>query len=134
MNDLEYKIQLALVDYICKKYPNVEFRSDLGGIRLPMGLAVKAKKLNGGRKAWPDFFLAEPMGIYSGLFIEIKKDREAIYCKDNTMRQDKHTKEQSEKLASLRKSGYRAEFCCGIDECIELVDEYLGGRHEARGL
>ena len=127
MNNIEYKIHVALVEFVTLKFPHVEIRSDLAGIKMPMGLAVKVQKLNGYRRAWPDIFIAEPMGRYCGLFIEIKKDCSELYCKNGDMRKAAHIVEQSEKLESLRKKGYCAEFCCGLDECICMVGSYLDG-------
>jgi hypothetical protein len=125
MNDLEYKIHVALVEYVTLKYPNVDHRSDLGGIRLPMGLAIKVKRLNGHTKSWPDYFIAQPTGRYCGLFIEIKKDRNAAYKKDGLLRESEHITEQHWQLVKLREKGYKAVFGCGLDECMAIVDEYL---------
>lgn len=60
MTELELQAQVA--DYIRLQYPDVIFHSDFGsGIKLTMGQAIKQKRLNGGRRAWPDMFLAEPI-------------------------------------------------------------------------
>ena len=125
MNDLEYKIHVSLVEYVTLKHPNVEHRSDLGGIRLPMGLAIKAKRLNGHTRAWPDYFIAEPAGDYCGLFIEIKKDRDEVYKKNGMLRETEHVTEQYCQLVRLMDRGYKAVFGCGLDECMAIVDEYL---------
>ena len=59
MTELELQAQVA--DYIRLQYPGAIFHSDFGsGIKLTMGQAIKQKRLNGGRRAWPDMFLAEP--------------------------------------------------------------------------
>ena len=61
------------------------------GIKLTMGQAVKQKRQNGGRRAWPDMFIAEPMPRcvdgswnheYNGLFIELKKEGTRIKKKN----------------------------------------------------
>jgi hypothetical protein len=36
-----------------------------------------------------------------------------------------HIKEQSDILEKLNKEGYRALFCCGLEEAIKAVDGYL---------
>lgn len=60
MTELELQAQVA--DYIRLQYPTVIFHSDFGsGIKLTMGQAIKQKRLNGGRRAWPDLFIAEPI-------------------------------------------------------------------------
>lgn len=126
MKDEEFKIHCAVVQYLLAQYPDVEFRSDMGGVRLPMGLAIKAKKANGGRRAWPDLFIAEPLaGYYHGLFIEIKKDRLEVYGKRGKMRKNAHILEQNEKLEALRAKGYAAVFGMGLEHCIGILDNYL---------
>jgi hypothetical protein len=107
------------------QYPHVEFRSDMGGVRLSKGLAIKAKRANGGRKSWPDLFIAQPAGKYCGLFIEIKKSRDVLYKKCGEMRVTVHINEQKKKLRVLRSKGYSAEFGCGFDECKTMIDNYL---------
>ena len=60
MTELELHAQVA--DYIRLQYPSVIFHSDFGsGIKLTMGQAIKQKRLNGGRRSWPDMFIAQPM-------------------------------------------------------------------------
>lgn len=126
MKDEEFKIHCAVVEYLLAQCPDVEFRSDMGGVRLPMGLAIKAKKANGGRRAWPDLFIAEPLaGYYHGLFIEIKKDRLEVYGKRGKMRTSAHISEQNKKLKSLREKGYAAEFGMGLEHCVKMIDSYL---------
>lgn len=123
----EELVQLALCDYVRLKYPKVIFRSDGGGLSLPMGLAIKFKNMQSGR-AYPDFFVAETNHKYCGLFIEIKKNRGEIYLKSGDISKSKHTQEQLAVLKRLTSQGYRALFGCGIDECIAIVDEYLATR------
>ena len=137
MTELELQAQVA--DYIRLKYPSVIFHSDFGsGIKLTMGQAIRQKRLNGGRRSWPDMFIAEPkvktvdrstntQRFYSGLFIELKKAGTRIYRKDGRLVSDAHIREQFDMLEQLRQRGYMAEFACGFDEAKEIIDEYLGG-------
>lgn len=127
MKQDEYLVQCAITEYLIVQYPNVEFRSDLGGIRLPMGLAIKAKRVNGGRRAWPDLFIAEPRWGYYGLFVEIKASREEVYGKKGNLLSNQHVAEQHQKLLSLRGRGYMAEFGMGFDHCVNIIDDYLRG-------
>src|SRR6056297_3458772 len=73
----EEAIQQQICQYVKVQYPNVLFNTDLSGIKLPMGLAVKVSKLRSSR-AFPDLVFYEPRKIngkmYYGLFIELKKD------------------------------------------------------------
>jgi hypothetical protein len=124
MTELELQAQVA--DYIRLQYPTVIFHSDYGsGIKLTMGQAIKQKRLNGGRRSWPDMFLAEPKGKYSGLFIELKKEGVRIYKKDGTLVSDEHIREQYDMLEQLRRRGYAANFSCGFDEAKALIDRYM---------
>lgn len=123
----ELDTQMMLADYIRLNYPEVIFHSDFGsGVRLTMGQAIKQKRLNGGRRAWPDMLIAEPVGKYHGLFIELKKDGTRILKKDGTLVADEHIREQHHMLCELEKKGYKAVFGVGLEQCIDIVNGYLG--------
>ena len=131
MTELDIQIQVA--DYLRLRYPNVLFHSDYGsGLRLTPGQAVKQKRLQGGRRAWPDLFLAESkvdlidMIKYSGLMIELKRPGVKIYKKNGELVANEHIREQAALLEELRQRGYKAEFACGFDEAKKIIDEYLG--------
>lgn len=124
MTELELQAQVA--DYIRLQYPDVIFHSDFGsGIKLTMGQAIKQKRLNGGRRSWPDMFLAEPKGKYSGLFIELKKEGVRIFKKDGTLVSDRHIREQYDMMEQLRKRGYAVNFACGFSAAKILIDRYM---------
>lgn len=60
----ESELQVMVADYIRLQYPNVLFHSDFGsGVKLTKGQAIKQKRQNGGRRAWPDMFIAEARDI-----------------------------------------------------------------------
>ena len=143
MTELELQAQVA--DYLRLQYPNVLFHSDFGsGIKLTPGQAMRQKRLQGGRRSWPDMFIAEPMArkidlskdspfdkaaklvMHAGLFIELKKAGTRIYRKDGRLVSDAHIREQYDMLEQLRQRGYMAEFACGFDEAKKIIDEYLG--------
>ena len=106
---------------------------------------MRQKRLQGGRRSWPDMFIAEPMArkidlskdspfdkaaklvMHAGLFIELKKAGTRIYRKDGRLVSDAHIREQYDMLEQLRQRGYVAEFACGFDEAKKIIDEYLGG-------
>ena len=141
MTELELQAQVA--DYIRLQYPSVIFHSDFGsGIKLTMGQAIKQKRLNGGRRSWPDMFLAEPdigktdgskrcafKKIWFGLFIELKREGTRIFKKDGKLVADEHIREQFDMLHDLRARGYAAEFACGFDEAKKLIDDYMRGEY-----
>lgn len=114
-----------MVDYIRLKYPEAQFRSDLGGIRLTPGLRARASMLQGGR-AWPDLFVAEPRAGFHGLFIEIKQEGVTIRKKDGNFVANPHIREQALMLHTLGTRGYLACFGVGFDHIVAILDEYMG--------
>lgn len=132
----EEVIQQQLADYLRLQYPDVIFHSDFGsGTKLTMGQAVKQKRLNGGKRAWPDMFIAKPfwgkiggndMCHYCGLFVELKREGTRLYKKNGEWA-SRHLAEQEDLLIGLRKQGYKAEFAVGFDEAKDLIDAYLKG-------
>lgn len=134
----ESDLQTQVADYLRLQYPDVMFHSDFGsGIKLTPGQAVKQKRQNGGRRAWPDMFVAEPKidgddcgNIFEcrgGLFLELKKDGTRLKKKNGEWANN-HIAEQAEVLEELRSRGYCAEFAIGFDEAKKIIDEYLGGK------
>ena len=130
----EEVIQQQVADYLRLQYPDVIFHSDFGsGTKLTMGQAVRQKRLNGGRRAWPDMFIAEPAprcidggwdNEYHGLFIELKKDGTRLKKKDGAWASE-HLAEQADLLDRLEFRGYKAVFAVGFDEAKEAIDGYL---------
>ena len=135
----EAELQVAVARYISTKYPNVMFHSDYGsGIKLRPYQAKMQKMQNGGRRAWPDMFIAEPRPRcidgawkyeWNGLFIELKKEGTRIK-KRNGEWASEHIKEQAIVLYELQNRGYKADFAIGLDQAINLIDEYLGGNND----
>ena len=144
----EADLQVQVADYLRLQYPDVIFHSDYGsGVKLTMGQAIKQKRQNGGRRAWPDLFIAEPRVVKAsckvihsedrvireshfieqkhGLFIELKKADTKIFTKKGTLVSNEHIREQFDMLEQLRRKGYVAEFACGFDEAKEIIDNYL---------
>ena len=111
--------------YLDLKFPNVLYITDLSGIKLPMGLAVKAKKQRHKSLKIPDITIVHPSGDYHGLAIEIKNSKSDAYRVDGTLRQEKHIQKQNKTLKHLRSIGYKAEFGCGLDHCRKLIDDYF---------
>lgn len=123
MNEAELQKQVAI--YIRMQYPDVIFHSDFGsGVKLAPWQAKMQKMQNGGRRAWPDMMIAEPVGKYHGLFIELKKDGTRLKKKNGEWA-SQHIAEQAEVLEMLRFRGYRAEFAVGFDQAKELIDDYM---------
>lgn len=146
----EENLQIQIANYLNLKYPNVLFHSDVGsGVRLTMNQAARQKRLNVGRRGWPDLAIMKPKHGYYGLFIELKKEKERIFAGNRAKNRFKsldkleycseHLMEQADVLFLLNKAGYLALFCIGFDETIKLIDNYLGeepwvyGREKERG-
>ena len=141
----EAAIQQQVADYLRLQYPDVIFHSDFGsGVKLTMGQAVRQKRLNGGQRAYPDMFIAEPrvnfvppegvMGCDTwshGLFLELKKDGTRIKKKNGEWASP-HIEEQHKVLEALSRKGYVAEFAVGFDEAKRIIDSYLGARRSGR--
>ena len=125
MSEAELQKNVAL--FLKIEYPDVIFHSDFGsGVKLSIYQAKMQKMQNGGRRAWPDMFIAEPNKDYHGLFIELKKDGTRLKKKNGEWASP-HIQEQAELLEELTKRGYVAEFAVGFDQAIDIIDNYLGG-------
>lgn len=125
----ESQIQEMVADYLRLHLPDLLFHSDFGsGVKLTMGQAVRQKRLNGGRRAWPDLFIAQPIGAgcnaKHGLFIELKKDGTRLKKKNGEWASD-HIAEQAKVLSELRAYGYEAQFAVGYDEAVAIIENYL---------
>ena len=119
----EENLQIAVCNYLRAQYPKVLFNSDLSGIKLTMGQAVKAKKLRSS-KGFPDLVIYEPRGNYHALFLELKREGEKILSKKGDLKTD-HLKEQDEVISKLCVKGYLACFAIGFDEAKRIIDMYL---------
>lgn len=104
------------------------------------------KRQNGGRRAWPDMFIAKAnsfqirektaisdpeYALKFGLFIELKRENTRLKKKDDSWASE-HIAEQAEVLERLRDEGYVAEFAVGFDEAKQIIDEYLGKEEDVR--
>lgn len=132
MTEAELQSQVAI--YLRMKYPSVIFHSDFGsGIKLRPYQAKMQKIQNGGRRAWPDMFIAQPIEIdrgqpswrrYAGLFVELKKEGTRLKKKNGEWASE-HIAEQASMLSMLQDRGYKADFAIGFDQATLIIDEYL---------
>lgn len=130
MSEAELQKQVAI--YIRMQYPDVIFHSDFGsGVKLTPWQAKMQKMQNGGRRAWPDMVLAEPVGKYHGLFVELKKEGTRLKKKNGDWASE-HIAEQDAVLSELNDKGYKAEFAIGFEQALNLIDDYLGGKQNGR--
>jgi hypothetical protein len=87
--------------------------ASLNGVRLTIGQATKANRA-GMKKGYPDIFLPVKRGIYSGLFIELKK-----------VGGQKPRPEQIEWLKALSEQGFDTYCCKGSQAAISTIESYL---------
>jgi len=107
----EYQLQKAVCKYL--DLQNVLYCGSMGGqYQVHMSQRIKAKK-SGYKKGFPDLFIYEPKGEYHGLAIELK------------IGYNKASKPQLYWQRELRKRGFKAEICTGIDEALEVINNYL---------
>lgn len=124
--DSEYHLHKSIVQYIKLKYPALIFRSDLGGIRLTIGQAVKNKALQIDTPGYPDLFIAKARHGYHGLFLELKADVSEFYTKNGMVRESQHVQDQLRMLHNLMSEGYWAGVACDFDTAIKIINWYLG--------
>ena len=141
----EAQLQIQVADYLVQNYPDVQFHSDFGsGCKLTKGQAIKQMKQNGGRKGWPDMFIAQPIDSIDpwlgyeccGLLLELKKEGEKLLvgprAKNRFLSLDgkeyktEHLKEQADVIYELNHRGYKAYFAVGFEEAKKIIDDYLG--------
>jgi hypothetical protein len=125
----EADIYTHLTTWLRYQHPNLIWRWDFAaGTKLSIGQAVKMKALQDG-SAYPDFFLAKPVGKYSGLYLEIKKEGFDLFQKRNPIAfANQHIANQNDCLKKLQEAGYYAEFAIGEDECIKIITMYLNNQ------
>ena len=116
-----------ITQYLHLQFPNSMFYTTMDGIRLPMGLASKAKKLRNPATGWPDLILFEPRGGFVGMALEIKREGTTIYLRNGQLSADPHIREQETMLQKLRDRGFYAEFGIGFEASKALLDNYLTG-------
>ena len=119
----EENLHLAVCNYIRMQYPDVLFNSDMSGVKLTMGQAIKAKRLRS-CKGFPDLVIYEPRGEHKALFLELKREGEKIYNKNGGLKSD-HLKEQDEVMQKLRNKGYACTFAIGFEQAKMYIDNYL---------
>ena len=91
--------------------------------KINSSLENKAKSL-GKSKGFPDLQILRPNKYYSGLFIELKRQKKQLKTKLSTSH-TKTSKEQLEWIYKLNNEGYYAIVCYGAIEAIEVIENYM---------
>lgn len=121
----ESTLHEMVCDYLRLRYPYVIFLTDsAAGMKLTMGQAIKRKRLNSSR-ALPDIFIAHPVSVYHGLWLELKREGTVIYKKDGSLRSDEHLREQAIMMNKLELLGYEAQFAVGFEQARIAIDDYF---------
>jgi hypothetical protein len=120
----EHDEQVAIfqwVEWVKSEFPDLEYlHASLNGVRLPIGLAVKAK-LGGMRAGVPDLLLPtvryrpDGIGWYTGCFIELKRQRGGHLDPEQRRWRD-----------YLQRQGYAWHEARGADAAKRVLLEYLG--------
>ena len=120
-------LKSQISQYLVLQYPDVIFRFDIAAdIHLPDKLLWKSNRIHKHKKGYPDLFIAEPRGKYSGLFLELKKDKFEVFKKrDGKMKKSEHLEGQRLMLDRLNEKGYLADWGLGFDDTKEKIDNYL---------
>lgn len=115
----EYQHQVQVfewADMMSVQRPELKLlNASLNGVRLTIGQAAKAKRA-GMKAGYPDIFLPVRCGIYSGLFIELKKTGGK-----------NPGPAQVEWLMALRDQGFDCYCCKGSESAIATIISYLNG-------
>jgi hypothetical protein len=119
----ESKLREEVCRYIALQYPNAIFFHDLSGERMPIGLAVKLKKLKSSR-AIPDLHILEPRHGFNGLMIELKREGERV-VKANGEPATEHIAEQMDMLQALRDRGYLTFMAVGFVAVKRVLNLYF---------
>ena len=107
----EYQLQKAVCKYL--DLQNVLYCGSMGGQYQKYHSQRNKAKATGYRKGFPDIFIYEPRGSYHGLAIELK------------VGYNKPTVEQLTWLNKLTERGYLAMTSKGLDQTIEIINNYL---------
>ena len=90
--------------------------------------AQRKFKAEGLKAGVPDLFIPEPNKCYHGLFIEMKKRPKTLASGKMSYAGIKVSKQQEEWIDRLKAKGYQAVVCCGADDAIKKIEDYMGAR------
>ena len=120
----EYQLCKNLAIYMRLQHRGVPYHFDMAGLNLSKVQAGMMKGIQGMSK-FPDLFIAEPRGMYHGMFLEIKHEDAYVFKKDGTVIADDHLQGQASTMALLNLKGYYSSFGIGFDDCKNKIDKYL---------
>jgi hypothetical protein len=110
--DSEYSIQKSICELLDLRAPWLLYCASAGGARTSL-IEARRMKATGYKKGFPDLFFYEPRGPYSGLAIELKRDK------------GRATPDQKRWKAELEERGYKAVVARGRQACLDALKEYF---------
>jgi hypothetical protein len=127
--DSEEMVMRQITSHLQAHWENALYHVDFGsGANLNRSQAIKQTLLNG-RRGHPDVVIYEPRGSFIGLAIEVKREGERLYKRDKAP-VTPHVAEQRQYLGEMALRGWYAVFGVGAVDCLQLIDDYLGGKLE----
>ena len=115
----EQLLTQRISNHILMTHYKIPFRFDIGAdVRLPIGIAKRLHSLHGKwSRGYPDLFVATVRKNYGGLYLELKATKTVV--------NSEHTRRQAQYHRVLRNNGYKVDFCCGFEDCVEKIDTYI---------
>ncbi len=121
----EANLSIKVSRFMQYQYPRVIFRFDIADLKLTKPQAVRMKALQGGRRGFPDLFIAKPMKGYHGMYIELKNGYSDVFKKNGDLRKSDHLENQNDTHIELKEAGYHVVWGLGFDDTINKIKEYL---------
>ena len=122
----EHDEQVAVVEYIYRRYPTALFWATPNGARLSGSASKRARQMNalkaeGLLPGVADLIIFEPRGGFSCMMLEMKRKRGGVVS-DN----------QFDFLAQAEARGAFTAVANGAEEAIALIDEYMAYEPKAK--
>lgn len=125
----EDNVKLTIASYLNVKYPFAPFNMSWDHLRLPIGVAVKLKKMRWANPnfVWPDLFIAYPVKKFHGAYFEIKKSSSEVWLKSGKMSTSAQILKENNSLILLMNIGYHADFILDVNDGVKKIDGYFNG-------
>ncbi len=125
MTALEHNEQIHFIEWLRNKHPDlITIISPIvkyGGSYKQRLIQGRKQKLMGYMKGTLDIFIPKPVGIYHGLFIEMKSEKGSTEPDQIIM------------LSKLRAEDYFAQVCYSCNEAIKTTEQYLNNKGGLNG-
>lgn len=128
IGNTEFQIAQNCVKWLNLQYPklmfDVEYTSELK-LSGPQRGRFASIQPNDFKR--PDFAIYEPIGNYTGMFIELKKS--SPYTKDFTrLLSNEHNQYQAESMKQLYNKGYYCTFAWSFEMFQQIINAYMSGQ------